>query len=83
MTHNPLCKFLGFLLLLGFTLPGCGVTTQELRQELEDERRGNLEKMKESEKTYQNREYLGLTAKDSENWNSTDWSLWMDTHGGR
>lgn len=83
MAHNPLWKFLGFLLLLVLTLPGCGVSTQELRQEIRDESRGTIEQMTRGEKSYEKREYLGLTSKDSENWNSTDWSLWMDMHGGR
>ena len=83
MGHNLLREFFALLLLLGFTLPGCGVTTQDLRQELQDESRGNREKIEQAQKTYKSREYLGLTSKDSQNWNSTDWSLWMDTHGGR
>lgn len=83
MVHNSLWKLLDFLLLLALTLPDCGVTTQELRQEIQDENRGTLEKMSRGETTYEKREYLGLTSKDSENWNSTDWSLWMDAHGAR
>ncbi len=81
MPHNLLAKFLGFL-LLALSLSGCTVTSQDLRQEIQDERRGARETMEKAEKSYEKREYLGLTSDKSENWNSTDWSLWMDTHGG-
>lgn len=78
MPLNLLVKFLGFLLLLVLALLGCGVTTQDLKQEIQDERRGTLER---GEKSFEKREYLGLTSKDSEKWDSTDWSLWMDIQG--
>ena len=79
MAYNPLWKLLGSLLLLALTLPGCGVTGQDIRQELQDERRGTMER---GEKSSENHKYQGLTYRDSENWNSTDWSLWMDEQGG-
>ncbi len=82
MAKTPLWRFLVFLVLLALTLLGCGVTPQELRQEIQDESRGARENMARGEKTYEKREYLGITSKDSDNWNSTDWSMWMDTHGG-
>jgi hypothetical protein len=81
MPHNLLCKFLCFL-LLALPLTGCAVTSQDLRQEIQDERRGTREKMEQAEKSYESRRYLGLTSDKSEEWNSTDWTLWMDTHGG-
>ena len=80
MSYNLRGKLLGFL-LLALSLPSCAVTSQDLRQEIQDESRGTRERMEQAEKSYKNREYLGFTSKDSENWNSTDWSLWMDTHG--
>ena len=70
------------LLLLALALTGCAVTSQDIRQEIQDESRGTRERMEQAEKYYEKREYLGLTSDKSENWNSTDWSLWMDTHGG-
>ncbi len=75
-------KLLGVTLVLVLTLPGCGVTAQDLKQELQDDRRSTEKAMAQGEKTYEKNEYLGLTSDNSENWNSTDWSLWMDTHGG-
>ena len=74
--------FLFFLLLLALSLPGCAVTGQDLRQEIQDESRGTRERMEQAEKSYESRKYFGLTSDKSEEWNSTDWSLWMDTHGG-
>ena len=81
MPHNLLGKFLGFL-LLALSLPGCALTGQDLRQEIQDERRGTRERMEQAEKSYESRRYFGLTSDKSEEWNSTDWTLWMDTHGG-
>ncbi len=81
MPHNLIGKFLGFL-LLALSLSGCAVTSQDIRQEIQDESRGTREKMEQAEKSYESRRYFGLTSDKSEEWNSTDWSLWMDTHGG-
>ncbi len=82
MAPSTLWKLLGFLLLLALSLLGCAVTGQDIRQELQDDIRGTKEKMARGEETYEKRKYFGLTSEDSEKWNSTDWSLWMDTHGG-
>ena len=81
MPRNMLCKFLGFL-LLALSLSGCAVNSQDLRQEIQGESRGTRKTMEQAEKSYEKREYLGLTSDKSEEWNSTDWSLWVDTHGG-
>ncbi len=70
-----------FLLILALSLLGCGVTSQDLRQEIQDESRGNREQMEQAEKSYESHKYLGYTSDNSDNWNSTDWSMWMDTHG--
>ncbi len=82
MTLAFLSKFLGLILLATLVLPGCGVTTQDLRQEIQDTRAGTMEKMAEAEKSYEGRRYFGFTSEKSEEWNSTDWGMWMDTHGG-
>ena len=71
-----------FLLLLALSLPACGVSMQDIKQEIQDDTRSTMEQMRRNEASYEKREYLGLTSDKSENWNSTDWSLWMDTHGG-
>ena len=71
-----------FFLLIALSLSGCAVTGQDLRQEIQDESRGTREKMEQAEKSYEGRRYFGLTSDNSEEWNSTDWSLWMDNHGG-
>jgi hypothetical protein len=81
MPDNLLGKFLGFS-VLALILSGCGVTGPDLRQEIQDERRGTREQMEQAEKSYEGHRYLGLTSDKSEEWNSTDWSLWMDTQGG-
>ena len=81
MAPNFCWKFLG-LLLLALPLPGCALTGQDLRQEIQDESRGTGQRMEQAEKSYESRRYLGLTSDKSEEWNATDWSLWMDTHGG-
>ena len=82
MAQSILWKFLGFFMLPALALLGCAVTGQDIRQEFQDESRGTREKMEQAEKSYEKREYLGLTSRDSDKWNSTDWSMWMDTHGG-
>ena len=71
-----------FLLLLTLFLPACGVSLQDIKQEIQDDTRSTMEQMRRNEASYEKREYLGFTSDKSENWNSTDWSLWMDTHGG-
>ena len=81
MSPNFFWKSMGFLLLAAL-LWGCGVTSQDLRQEAQDDLRGTREKLSQAEKSYEKNEYLGLTSKDPNNWNSTDWSLWMDLQGG-
>ncbi len=81
MTDNFFGKFLGFLLLV-LSLSGCAGTGQDLRQELRDENSGIREKMAQAEKSYESRKYIGLTSEDSSKWNPTDWSMWMDAHGG-
>jgi hypothetical protein len=83
MAHNSLWKFLGFPLMLALGLTGCARFNQDISQEIKQDRLEARQKMEQAEKSYEKREYLGLTSKDSEKWNSTDWSLWMDTHGGR
>ena len=74
-------KFLGFL-LLAVLLWGCGVSSQDLRQEAQDDRRGIREKMSQAENSYEKNEYYGLSSQDPNNWNPTDWQLWMDSQGG-
>lgn len=69
ITPNVLWQFPGFLLPLAFASPGCRVTTQELRRDIQDERRGAMENMAPCEKTYESREYLGVTSKDQKDWN--------------
>lgn len=81
MTHSRLGKFLGFL-VLALPLLGCAGITQDIQQEIKDNRREMEQRIGQAEKTYESRRYLGLTSEKSEEWNSTDWTLWMDTHGG-
>jgi hypothetical protein len=81
MSPNCFWKFLGFL-LLAVLLWGCGVSSQDLRQEAQDDLRGTREKMSQAEKIYEKNESYGLNPKDSDNWNSTDWSIWVDSQGG-
>jgi hypothetical protein len=81
MPHNLLGKILGFL-LLALSLLGCAGISQDISQEIKDDRRAAREKMAEAEKSYESRRYFGLTSDKSEEWNSTDWTLWMDMHGG-
>ena len=69
--------------MLALGLTGCARFNQDISQEIKQDRLEARQKMEQAEKSYEKREYLGLTSKDSEKWNSTDWSLWMDTHGGR
>jgi hypothetical protein len=75
-------KFLSLALLLALPLLGCGVTTQDFKQEIQDDIRGSEEKMAQGIEKYEKTKYFGLTTNDSDKWNSTDWSLWMDKHGG-
>ena len=82
MTTTLCWKSFAFILVLALPLQGCGVTSQDLRQEAQDEMSGTREKMSQAEKSYEKHEYLGLTSQDPDKWNSTDWSLWMDLQGG-
>jgi hypothetical protein len=75
--------FLFFLLLLALSPLGCAGLTQDISQEIKQDKLEARQEMEQREKAYEKREYFGLTSKDSDKWNSTDWSLWMDTHGGR
>jgi hypothetical protein len=81
MAPNCFWKFLGFLLFTAL-LGGCGVTSQDLRQEVQDDLRGTREKMSQTEKIYEKNESYGLNPKDANNWNPTDWSIWVDSQGG-
>ena len=81
MSPNCFWKFLGCLLFTAL-LWGCGVSSQDLRQEARDDLRGTREKMSQAEKSYENNEYYGFSSQDPNNWNSTDWQLWMDSQGG-
>ncbi|HEY9073323.1 MAG TPA: hypothetical protein VIN67_04240 [Desulfobaccales bacterium] len=74
-------KFLGFF-LLAVLLWGCGVSSQDLRQEVRDDRRGVREKMSQTEKSYEKNEYYGLSSQDPNHWNPTDWQSLMDSQGG-
>jgi hypothetical protein len=71
-----------FFLLLALSLLGCAGMGQDIKQEIRDESREAKQRMAEAEKSYESRRYLGLTSDKSEEWNSTDWSLWMDSQGG-
>ena len=82
MGHNPLWRYLGVSVLLILSLLGCAGTMQDVRQEIQDDRRAAKQKMAQTEKAYEKNEYLGFTSKDSEKWNATDWSMWMDANGG-
>lgn len=75
-------KFLGLILLLALGLTGCAGLSQDIQQEIRDDSREARQKMAERQESYKQNEYYGFTSKDSDKWNSTDWSLWMDTHGG-
>jgi hypothetical protein len=75
-------KFLGFLLLAGHLIGGCGVTGSDLRQEAQDEMRGTREQISRMEKSYESDEYFGYSSPDPDQWNPTDLTRWMDLHGG-
>jgi hypothetical protein len=77
MTLSHLWKIPVSILLLALLLPGCAGMTQEIRED----RRDVWRTMEQGESSYEKREYFGLPAKQ-EDWNATDWSLWMDSHGG-
>lgn len=82
MIPKLLWKSLGVILLLTGSLLGCAGSMQDISQEIYDDRRGAKQKLAEIDKAYEQQEYFGLSSKDSEKWNSTDWSMWMDAHGG-
>jgi outer membrane biogenesis lipoprotein LolB len=75
-------KFPVSLLLTALLLGGCGVTSQDLKQEYQDDVRGTREKWDRLEKSYESHQYFGYSSPDANQWNTTDWTLWMDTHGG-
>ena len=82
LAPNQLWKFPACLLLtLG--LAGCAGLNQDISQEIRQDRLEARQKMAQNEKSYEKREYEGLTSRDSSSWNGTDWTLWMDAHGGR
>jgi hypothetical protein len=83
MAHNPLWKFFGFFPMLALGLTGCAGLNQDISQEIKQDKIEVRQQLEQRENAYEKREYLGLTSKDSENWNSTDWSMWMNAHGGR
>jgi hypothetical protein len=35
-----------------------------------------------AEHRYEKHQYLGLSSENPQNWNATDWSLWMNSQGG-
>ncbi len=77
MTFSLLGKISVVILPLALALPGCAGMTQEIGEDRQDIRRT----LEQGEASYEKREYFGYPDKQ-ENWNATDWSLWMDTHGG-
>lgn len=77
MTPGLLWKFAVLILPLALALPGCAGMSQEIREDRRDLRRT----MEQGESSYEKREYFGFPD-NKEDWNATDWSLWMDTHGG-
>ncbi len=82
MTCNLLWKFLGVAPLLVLTLLGCAGSMANLKQEISDDRRTIRQNVAEREYYYEKRQYLGFSSDKPEDWNSTDWSLWVDTQGG-
>ncbi len=52
------------ILLLALVLPWCWVTTQNLRQEIQDTRAGTVERMAEAEKSYESYQYWGILQKN-------------------
>ncbi len=82
MACNPLWKSLGVIPLMAAALLGCAGGLQDIRQEINDDRRTARQTIAQREAFYEKHEYLGFSSDQSEQWNSTDWSLWMDTHGG-
>ncbi len=76
---NPvhLWKISLLILPLALALAGCAGMSQEIAEDRRDVRRAPEQR----ESYYEKHEYFGLPAQERD-WNSTDWSLWMDTHGG-
>lgn len=72
----------GWLVALVLLLMGCAGLAQDVKQEIRDDVREAQQKMAEQEKSYKQNEYLRYTSDNSDNWNGTDWSLWMDSQGG-
>lgn len=82
MAYNPLWKFLALLLLAALGLMGCAGLSQDISQEIKQDRLEARQKMAEAEKNYESHKNFGYSSENSDNWNATDWSLWMDMHGG-
>jgi hypothetical protein len=74
-------KFPSFVFLAGLFLAGCGVTGQDLRQEVQDQMAGNRARMSRLEKSYESHEYFGYSSQNPDEWNTTDLTLWADTQG--
>jgi outer membrane biogenesis lipoprotein LolB len=81
MPPNFFWKFPLFLLLAAL-LGGCGVTGSDLRQEAQDDLRGTKEKWSRMEKSYESHQYFGYSSQNPDEWNTTDWTLYMDSQGG-
>lgn len=75
-------KFPGLILLAALFLGGCGVTSQDLKQEFQDQMAGNRERAARLEKSYESHKYFGYSSPNTDQWNTTDWTLWMDRQGG-
>ncbi len=75
-------KFWGLPLILAVGLTGCAGGGQEIRQEIAQDRLDIRRQIEQQNAAYQKREDIGFSSSDSNNWNSTDWSMWMDTRGG-
>jgi Tfp pilus assembly protein PilP len=82
MPPSSFWKFPGFILLSVLLLGGCGVTNQDLRQEVHDDMRGTKERISRMDKSYESHKYFGYSSQDPDQWNTTDWTLYMDSQGG-
>ncbi len=83
MTRNNLkWKLSGLLLSLAFALLSCAGLGTDIGQEIKQDRLEARQKMEQAEASYHHRASFGLTSEDPDHWNSTDWTLWMDSQGG-
>jgi hypothetical protein len=82
MSRNSFGKFFAVSLFLALALTGCAGLSQDISQEIKDDRREAREAMATADKNYKSHEYFSQISENSDRWNNTDWSLWMDTHGG-